>query len=304
MTHRTRDLGARDPPVVEELVPAPDPSRRARALVGLPYLLFLDSATARDASRDLGGRDRYSFLAADPALIVRSKAGRAVCIDQRNATHTPVARQRARRSPSTARAVHAPPDAGLAAVSGRRGGLHRLRLGRGRSSDSRARATMTSPSPDVVFGIYDWVLAWDHEATARGSSRPACPMPVRRAAARAQRRLSEMRQRLAQRNDGLVGVPRADQRGSGMPRAPSYPRTGCRRGGGHRAAVVVHPPRLPRRGRARARVHPRRRHLPGEPVAALRSAAARVDVVALPALAHAEPRAVRRVPRPSTTCTC
>ena len=57
-------------PLVQELVPAPDPARCCERLAGLPYRLFLDSASAR---APLG---RYSYLAADPVAVVRSKGAR------------------------------------------------------------------------------------------------------------------------------------------------------------------------------------------------------------------------------------
>src|SRR3989449_6493197 len=55
-------------PLVEELVPAPDPFETCIRFAGLPSLVFLDSAT--DAEH-LG---RHSFLTADPWSAVRSKA--------------------------------------------------------------------------------------------------------------------------------------------------------------------------------------------------------------------------------------
>ena len=57
-------------PLVEELVPVPDPVRCCEQLGDLPYRLFLDSAAR---SPRLG---RYSFLTADPVAIVRSKGAR------------------------------------------------------------------------------------------------------------------------------------------------------------------------------------------------------------------------------------
>jgi len=76
-------------PLVEELVPAPDPASACAALAGMPYLLFLDSATHAHA-RDAAARDRYSFLAADPAIVVRCKAGRAERLDYRDGSRTPL----------------------------------------------------------------------------------------------------------------------------------------------------------------------------------------------------------------------
>ena len=54
----------------------PDPVRCCEALEGLPYRLFLDSAST--ASR-LG---RYSFLTADPVALVRSRGAEAECLDR------------------------------------------------------------------------------------------------------------------------------------------------------------------------------------------------------------------------------
>ena len=47
-------------PYVEELTPVPEPEELVQHLVGLPHLLFLDSALRHST---LG---RYSFLTADP----------------------------------------------------------------------------------------------------------------------------------------------------------------------------------------------------------------------------------------------
>src|SRR5512139_10683 len=67
-------------PLVEELVPTPDPAQCCDRLRGLSYLLFLDSA-ARGTR--LG---RYSFLTADPALVVRTKGRRTRVLDLRAGT--------------------------------------------------------------------------------------------------------------------------------------------------------------------------------------------------------------------------
>src|SRR5262245_30013307 len=56
---------------VIELTGPPDPARTCEQLAGLPYRLFLDSATP---GTRLG---RYSFLTADPVAVVRSKGKQA-----------------------------------------------------------------------------------------------------------------------------------------------------------------------------------------------------------------------------------
>src|SRR3954447_20670911 len=64
-------------PLVEELVSPPDAAIACERLQGLPYLLFLDSATR---GTRLG---RYSFVAADPAFVIRSKGHYTRIIDSR-----------------------------------------------------------------------------------------------------------------------------------------------------------------------------------------------------------------------------
>ncbi|MEP6572663.1 MAG: aminodeoxychorismate synthase, component I, partial [Gemmatimonadota bacterium] len=58
-------------PLVEELRPAPDPLEACERLLGLPHLIFLDSAA--DPER-LG---RYSYLTAAPAEVFQSKGVQA-----------------------------------------------------------------------------------------------------------------------------------------------------------------------------------------------------------------------------------
>jgi para-aminobenzoate synthetase component 1 len=129
-------------PLVEELTPAPDPARCCEQLEGLPYRLFLDSAST--ATR-LG---RYSFLTADPIDVIQSKGSNAA-LDL----------VRERLAP-----FHAEPVAGLPPFQGGAAGyiaydwgLTLERLPAPRYDDLTL--------PDVVLGIYDWVLAWDHVAS-------------------------------------------------------------------------------------------------------------------------------------------
>ena len=62
-------------PLVEELIPPPDPVVCCERLSALPYRLFLDSAVA-------GARlGRFSFVTADPVAVVFSKGARTECLD-------------------------------------------------------------------------------------------------------------------------------------------------------------------------------------------------------------------------------
>ena len=68
-------------PTVIEFTEAPDPARCCEAFAGLPYRLFLDSATP---GTRLG---RYSFVTADPVAVVQSKGARTE-IRSRNGVRT------------------------------------------------------------------------------------------------------------------------------------------------------------------------------------------------------------------------
>ena len=67
--------GARDGPLVEELVPAPDPLACCERLARLPYRILLDSAhdSVHDSAAAPSRLGRHSFLAADPPMLVWSK---------------------------------------------------------------------------------------------------------------------------------------------------------------------------------------------------------------------------------------
>src|SRR6187549_3688787 len=63
--------------VIEELLPVPDPEQVCERLSGLPYRLWLDSATV--TSR-LG---QFSFVTADPELVVRGRDRAVEIVDRR-----------------------------------------------------------------------------------------------------------------------------------------------------------------------------------------------------------------------------
>src|SRR5688572_4754382 len=139
---------------VEELTPLPDPVRCCELLEGLPYRLFLDSAAA---SAEIG---RYSFLTADPVAVVRSKGARTEHVDP----HGTVSRRDGDALALVNRLLTphaAPPVTGLPPFQGGAAGYVAYDW-------CRVLERLPSPRhddlalPDVVLGIYDWVLAWDH----------------------------------------------------------------------------------------------------------------------------------------------
>jgi para-aminobenzoate synthetase component 1 len=127
--------------IAHELTPAPDPVRCCEQLSGLPYRMFLDSA---QHGSSLG---RYSFVAADPAAVVR-RGGEAAgdALDDIRRLLTP-------------RAAEAIP--GLPPFQ--TGALGYLAYEWGRTLERISAPRYDDLGlPDVVFGIYDWTIAWDH----------------------------------------------------------------------------------------------------------------------------------------------
>ena len=145
-------------PFVEEMSPAPDPVRCCEALEGLPYRLFLDSAST--ASRF----GRYSFLTADPVAIVRSRGVEVECLDlrtgaRREMSGDPLVALRELVMPYAAEPVSGLPpfQGGAAGYVAYDWGLTLERLPAPRYDDLGL--------PDLVLGLYDWVIAWDHESS-------------------------------------------------------------------------------------------------------------------------------------------
>ena len=142
-------------PLVEELLPPPDPVETCARLAGMPYRVFLDSAA--DPVR-LG---RYSFLAADPAVVVRSKGTQAERLTLPDGTPEPLADHalhavRELLRPHAALLVPGLPpfQGGAAGYIGYDWGAVLERLPAPRYDDLAI--------PDVMLGLYDWVVAWDH----------------------------------------------------------------------------------------------------------------------------------------------
>jgi para-aminobenzoate synthetase component 1 len=202
-------------PLVEQLVPVPDPLETCARFTDHPFLLFLDSAG------DRGHLGRYSFLAADPFTAVRAKGlltqqlveGRWVRVDG-----DPLARVEALLEPFGSRPLaDVPPfQGGAAGYIGYDWGAALERVPRARYDDLAV--------PDVLLGLYDWVIAWEHE-TGRAWVI-STGMPERGAARerRAAKRLALVKQRVRglpprQKSTVATGDPARVARTA----APSYP---------------------------------------------------------------------------------
>ncbi|HEX4573891.1 MAG TPA: aminodeoxychorismate synthase component I [Gemmatimonadales bacterium] len=198
-------------PLVEELVPAPDPLETCARFAGLPFLIFLDSATDPE---HLG---RFSFLAADPVTAVRSKGlltqqlidGTWIRVDG-----DPLARVRALLAPHAVEpSASLPPfQGGAAGYIGYDWGGRLERVPRPRRDDLAI--------PDVLLGLYDWVIAWDHPAGRAWVISTGLPETDAGRNARAAERLGAVIDRLAARPSRARPVSRHGTHRAG---APSYP---------------------------------------------------------------------------------
>jgi para-aminobenzoate synthetase component 1 len=190
-------------PLIEELTPAPDPERCCEQLAGLPYRLFLDSAAP-------GARlGRYSYVMADPVAILRTRADGHALASVRHLL-----------APHRAEAIEGLPpfQGGAAGYLAYDWGLTLERLPAPRFDDLAL--------DDMVIGLYDWVLAWDHvdgKAWLISTGIPAAPD---RRATRAAARAADVTARLSRRG-GPSGppAPSGEPEGSPLPTgyAPSYP---------------------------------------------------------------------------------
>ena len=223
----TRSLGARNPSslgrdatlLVEELTPAPDPLACCERLATFPYRLLLDSA-ARG-----GALGRYSFLAADPTVVVRSKGRVTECLT----LHDGACRRLDVDALTAVRDLMAPHQTspipglppfqcGAAGYIGYDWGATLERLPAPRHDDLDI--------PDVVLGIFDCVIAWDHTADRAWIMSSGFPELGAAGRRRAADRLANVRQALAEPRSHLVAEiqgalpPRQVSR---TPAAPSFP---------------------------------------------------------------------------------
>ncbi len=212
-------------PLVEELQPAPDPLRCCGLLDGLPYRLFLDSA---------GGGPRlgqFSFLTADPVAVVRSKGVRTEHLDLLAGTTRVLDVDALTAVRQLLRPHSLSPQPGLPPFQGGAAGYLAYDWG---------RVLERLPAPrfddlgvwDVVLGVYDWVLAWDHaqgRAFVISTGMPEVEESLR--AARAATRAAWVRSLVADADPrarstapDVVHEPPAEAEARVM--APSYPVSG------------------------------------------------------------------------------
>ena len=219
-------------PLVEPLGRTADPAEVCGRFLDLPYVLFLDSAATQHPDA------QYSFLAADPSRVVRSKGPSTEIREIPGGDWTPVEGD----ALSVARALlpaepiepvpGLPPfQGGIAGYIGYDWGAVLERLPRPRYDDLAI--------PDVVLGLYDWVIAWDHRIGTAWLISTGLPDEGKLRERRARQRMELVRERLGgRRGSGAGALWAGGQRGgppakhqvdvvtaplSRGPAAPSYP---------------------------------------------------------------------------------
>jgi para-aminobenzoate synthetase component 1 len=179
--------------LVTELHDAPDPAEACARFLDRPFPILLESALR---SERLG---RYSFLAADPWFVVRSKG---TGVDPFALLAEQLARFRSEPVPGL------PPFQGGAAGYLGYDLCHHLE-------------TLPSPPfddlqlPDLCLGLYDWTLAWDHVqgktwliSTGLPEQGPAREQRAKARAAAVRQRLQAQPAVLQARTGGrMVGPP-------------------------------------------------------------------------------------------------
>jgi para-aminobenzoate synthetase component I len=185
-------------PLVEELTPAPDAWETCRRLAHLPHLLFLDSASRLP---ELG---RYSYLMADPFRWLVARPGEVRIVDSSAEKVVTVTDDPFSVLARHLREFAVDPLPGLPPFQGGAAGLfgydlchHIERLPRPRIDEFE--------TPDLAVGLYDWVLAFDHQQQRAWIISTGFPEtePARRSR-RAAARLTEVRQRLQARIEAIV----------------------------------------------------------------------------------------------------
>ena len=203
-------------PLVEPLGATADPADVSALFLDLPYLLFLDSAATQHAD------GHYSFLAADPVQVVRSKgpATERWGGDSGGWTSVPgdalaVARALLPREPVEPVSGLPPFQGGIAGYLGYDWSAVLERLPRPRYDDLNI--------PDVVLGLYDWVIAWDHRIGTAWLISTGLPAEGGARQRRARERMDQVMERLGgrQRRTAAESAPLPSR-----PGAPSYPVSG------------------------------------------------------------------------------
>jgi para-aminobenzoate synthetase component 1 len=212
-------------PLVENLAEPEEPAEVAARFLDLPYILFLDSATGTNARSGVHPLGRFSFLSADPTIVIRCRNGRTEIEGsdgrRRHESGDPLVAVRDILGPFAVEGVSGLPpfQGGAAGYIGYDYGSLLERLPTSRYDDLTV--------PEVFLGIYDWVIAWDHRLGTAWVLSTGIPETGENRARRAQERLAMVRDHLAR--PPMAGGEKRATRNERRPAsyeqkgAPSYP---------------------------------------------------------------------------------
>jgi para-aminobenzoate synthetase component I len=209
-------------PLVDNLGETGDPFEVVGRFLDLPGLVFLDSATGPLHAPDPHQLGRYSFLSADPARVVRSKGPKteigAPALGWTPVDSDPLLAVREMLAPfATAPVSGLPPfQGGALGYVGYDYGAALERLPAARYDDLAI--------PDLILGLYDWAIAWDHRLRTAWVISTGLPETGTAREARARERLAMVRERLegpARQSAPVSPVPAPPDE------APSYPVLGA-----------------------------------------------------------------------------
>jgi para-aminobenzoate synthetase component I len=220
-------------PLVKVLEGIPDPVEVAARFLDQPYFLFLDSAAGRGGASEPRALGRYSFVAADPAVVVRSRGAMTEVLQ--DGTWRPGEGDALGMVRGMLRDAQIEPIPGLPPFQGGAAGYIGYDYG---AVLERVPPTRYDDLalPDVVLGLYDWVIAWDHQTGAAWVVSLGVPGCGPERTERARERLEMVAARLSSRAErGILpaGFPDRRTRSLAFARddspaaipqaAPSYP---------------------------------------------------------------------------------
>jgi para-aminobenzoate synthetase component 1 len=203
-------------PLVELLDETAEPAEICARLIDLPYVVFLDSSATQH------GDGQYSFLTADPILIVRSKGPHTEVRRSSDPRWTSVsgdalsvARSFLPAHPLEPLPGLPPFQGGLAGYIGYDWGARLERLPAPRYDDLSI--------PDLMLGLFDWVIAWDHRQGTTWLLSTGLP----ETGAAGERRARERRDFVRGRLRGRTGERAKGwtSEGTGRPVSPQAPPT-------------------------------------------------------------------------------
>ena len=175
----------------------PGPLDVCERLAHLPYPILLDSAADHDRT------GRFSYFAADPVRVFEAR----VPDDP-----LPAARDALRACAAEGDPALPPFQGGLAGFIGYDYGRVLERVPAPRSDDLDV--------PDVLLGLYDWVIAWDHRAERAWLVSTGIPEVRAAGADRAARRADQVRELLGRPADGARPGTRNPDGAAAVPGAP------------------------------------------------------------------------------------